>query len=141
MTVDVLAAREAHRQKTDEELVGLRKIRARNAKKETSEQARVRAEIVAFLEWEQDARPAFADDGNDKFAGLIELARNHEGCTAFFTKDVGVNLSTVWRWASEKSRPSKYVARHVSEDTRAKIIEVLWTKAFECGMISALVDA
>jgi hypothetical protein len=86
---------------------------------------------------DRNKRVAFSDDvdGEDKFSALIEMARNYEDCTSFFLSEVGVNASTVWRWASGKSRPSRYVGKRLTEEVRQHLAAVLWQQSEEAGLL------
>ncbi|MDU6378181.1 MAG: hypothetical protein E6575_29520, partial [Bradyrhizobium sp.] len=81
-------------------------------------------------------RVAFADqvEGEDKFSGLIEIARKYQNCNSFFLSAVGVNAPTVWRWASGKSRPSRYVGKRLAEDVKSHVANELWQSSDEAGL-------
>jgi hypothetical protein len=94
-------------------------------------------QIRAFVGWLDDPRPAFARGvgGDDKFAALIELSRDHENLVSFFTQDVGVNATTVWRWATEKSRPSGFLGRKLVEEVEGRLAATLWEEASQEGLV------
>ncbi|MDU1906769.1 MAG: hypothetical protein E6772_18565, partial [Dysgonomonas sp.] len=102
----------------------------------TGEQTRVAADVRVFVQWLEDERVAFADqvEGEDKFSGLIEIARKYQNCNSFFLSEVGVNASTVWRWASGKSRPSRYVGKRLAEDVKSHVANELWQSSDEAGL-------
>lgn len=100
------------------------------------EATRVAAEVRSFVRWLDDKRVPFADqvEGEDKFSGLIEIARKYQDCNSFFLSEVGVNASTVWRWASGKSRPSRYVGKRLAEDVKIHVANELWHLSDEAGL-------
>jgi hypothetical protein len=133
-----VAAHNATRREQDDLLRDLRLSVKGGLKSATSEQTRLAGEIRAFLEWVDDPKPEFSEDvdGEDKFARLIELSRGYEECTSFFVSEVGVNASTVWRWATDKSRPSKYVGKRLAQEVKGVLSQALWTKAMEMQLLS-----
>ena len=100
---------------------------------------RLVGQIKAFVEWLDDPRPTFADDlvTDDKFAELVELSRQYQDCdcNSFYVSDVGVNPSTVWRWANGKSKPSKYIGQKLVREIEARLAMVLWQLAEEEGLL------
>lgn len=89
--------------------------------------------IKAYLEWVADPRPAFADtlDGEDKFAELIEQSRAQQDLASFYSIEVGVNPSTVWRWASGKSRPNKFVGKKLVVAVEAALRSALYVAVYD----------
>jgi hypothetical protein len=117
-------------------LIGLRELANRNLQGASSQVTRIVGQIKAFLEWVDNPKPKFADDlvGQDKFAELVELSRQYQDCNSFYASDVGVNPSTVWRWANGKSRPSKYVGQKLAHEIEPRLAMVLWQLAEEEGL-------
>lgn len=81
--------------------------------------------IRRLAQWITDPRPICAPEGDDKFAELINIARDFEECNEFLIDRVGVNSSTVWRWATGKSRPSRYIIEKASADIQTLIAAAL----------------
>lgn len=78
----------------------------------------ISSRALLYKNWLKKDLPVYDPDSEveDKFSGLIQLARNFEETSNFFLNDVGVNSSTVWRWATGASRPSKYLAKYLIND-------------------------
>lgn len=113
-----------------EKLAALRSISQSDTSRFNATQSELVSRVKKLIEWIDDERPSFASKSTagDKFADLISLARDYQECATFFTQEVGVNSTTVWRWASGKSRPSRYVAQKVCEDIRNVLINLLFTE-------------
>jgi hypothetical protein len=113
----------------DEErlLAFLRGVVARDLRNLDSETTELLSQVKAFIEWVDDTKPEFATTlgGPDKFAALVELSRGYQECTTFYLRDVGVNSTTVWRWANGKSRPSKYIGQRVVADVKHLLLGLL----------------
>ncbi|GAB5461839.1 hypothetical protein [Hoeflea alexandrii] len=137
MALDVaIAAIEAGDIKQDRIVADLRKLATSDLSGLDSNATRVASEVRAFIQWIDDPRISFSSkiDEEDKFADLISIARNYQDCTSFFHSEVGVNTSTVWRWASGKSRPSKYVGKRLTSEIEVQLSAVLWQLAWEVGI-------
>lgn len=139
----VTAALSAEERESDAVELDLRKIASANLAGLSGEATRVAAEVRSFVNWLDDKRVPFADhvEGEDKFSALIEIARNYQDCNSFFLSEVGVNASTVWRWASGKSRPSRYVGKRLAEDVRVHVARELWSLSNDAGLIRSRAPA
>jgi hypothetical protein len=115
-----------------------RKLREISLPKLNEEQRDVQARVDAFIRWRDDVRPAFDAEakGGDKFSELISIARKHAICLDFLTSEVGVNGSTIWRWAKDKVRPSPYIGRQLVRDIEQYLIRSLVVAAFESKLLS-----
>lgn len=113
----------------------LRDLVARDTGNLSSEQTHLIAQIKLFLEWLDDDRPEVAANAGDvdKFADLIALSRYYEDLTAFYVGEVGVNPSTIWRWAAGKSRPSRFVAEQIAKEVRRRLVDALTGLAYDLG--------
>ena len=97
--------------------------------------------LTKYLEWLNDKRPEFVPLGantDDKFSEFISLGRLYKNTAEFYIDEVGVNATTVWRWATGKSRPSKYLAVSLLRDIKPilneqtqKDIDVVSTQKFK----------
>lgn len=69
------------------------------------------AQCMRFRRWSLDPRPVFAPSGtNDKFSEMIILAREFSDCENLLFETWRLNFTTVWRWETKKTRPSRYAA-------------------------------
>ncbi|MFY0690776.1 MAG: hypothetical protein JXR14_02505 [Paracoccaceae bacterium] len=113
----------------------LRKIREIGLPELDDDQRDVQARIDAYIRWVDDVRPAFTSEQGqeDKFSDLVALARKHTVCLDFLTLEVGVNGSTIWRWAKGKVRPSPYIGRQLVRDIQAHLIRSLVDASYVVG--------
>lgn len=102
-----------------------------------AEQRDVQVRVDAFIRWEDDPRPEFDTEyeGGDKFSDLIAIARKHTNCLDFLTVEVGVNGSTIWRWAKDKVRPSPYIGRQLVKDVKFHLIKSLVVASYEAALV------
>jgi len=107
-------------------VAGLRAVASADHASLRSAQTSVVAEVKSFLEWLDDPRPEVAFGQPDKFAEIIELSRRYERCSKYYLSDVGVNVSTVWRWATGNSRPSRFVGQRIVPEVKIMVVEALW---------------
>ena len=121
----------------EQRLARLRSVASPDLAFADGDATRVAKQVRQFVEWLDDGRPQFSEDleGDDKFAELIEIARHYQDCTDFFVCEVGVNASTVWRWATGRSRPSRYVGKRLSEEVKNKLADVLWRLACDRRLV------
>ena len=129
--IEAAVAYHADQHQEADEIAALRRLVQRDLRNAGSGATRVAGQVKAFLEWIDDPKPAFADDGRDKFAQLIDLSRDYQDCTSFYISEVGVNQSTVWRWANGKSRPTKYIGRKLAHEVERRVAAILWQIASE----------
>jgi len=109
----------------------------------SSKQSKAVGEVQEFVEWLQDSRPECTDGAPgrpDKFAALIALSRRYQKCSQYYLSQVGVNTSTVWRWANGESRPSKFVGEHIVADVKNQLTEALWQLIYENDLLTPLFD-
>ena len=94
------------------------------------------AQVKAFSEWLSDPRPAFRRlaGEEDKFANLVALSRKQQDCANFYVTEVGVDASTVWRWSTGKSRPSKFVGQSLAREIEARVRSALYEMVLEQGL-------
>jgi hypothetical protein len=94
------------------------------------------SQVKAFVEWLNAPQAEFADRSSDgdKFAALIELSRRYQECNRFYLSEVGVNSTTIWRWANKKSRPSRYIGKRVVLEVKSLIANVLWQLCWNSGL-------
>lgn len=115
----------------------LRELAASGLQGASSQATRVISDIKAFVEWLDDPRLVFTDEPgrDDKFAELINLSRDFRELNSFYVSEVGVNSSTVWRWATKKSRPSKFVGTKLAHEVERLLANVLWQIACDQGLV------
>jgi hypothetical protein len=118
-------------------VAALREVASRPLENATSSITEVIGQVKAFVEWLDDKRPEFAIGERDKFARLIELARKYQECSSFLLTEVGVNAATVWRWANDKSRPSKFVGNRIVVEIKPLLGRVLWQLCYDKGLVVA----
>jgi hypothetical protein len=120
-------------------LAALREVASRPFNDATSTETDAIGQVKAFVEWLDDKRPEFANSigEEDKFARLVEIARKYEECSSFFLNEVGVNAATVWRWANDKSRPSKFVGKRIVAEIKPLLADVLWQLCYDRGLVAA----
>lgn len=76
--------------------------------------------IVEYRCFALDARPDFDErNPDDKFSRLIDLCRQFERCERFFVEEVAINSTTVWRWATGRTRPSKFIGKTLAAKLRS----------------------
>jgi len=114
----------------------LRSIAQQDLRGADSRKTELASKVKAFIEWLDDRKPEFAGvpEQADKFARLIDLSRGYEECTKYYLRNVGVNSSTIWRWANEKSRPTKYIGERVIAEVRTLLVQLLWHECDEMGL-------
>jgi hypothetical protein len=105
----------------------LRSIAKLNLSNADSEVTELVSRVKAFVAWLDDAKPEFAEvrGQTDKFAELVELSRHYEDCMTYYLRTVGVNSSTVWRWARKESRPGRYLGRSAAADVKSRLTTLL----------------
>lgn len=115
----------------------LRNIREIAPAKLNAEQQDVQVRVDAFIRWVDDPRPEFEaeHDGGDKFSDLIAIARKHTNCLDFLTLEVGVNGSTIWRWAKGKVRPSPYIGRQLVKDVQFHLVKSLVVASDQAALL------
>lgn len=83
---------------------------------------------IKFKAWLKDPRPEFnsqAKKDEDKFAELISLGSQFTDVVIFFSSEVGVSAGTITRWASGRSKPSKFVGPRLVQETKEAIATAL----------------
>jgi hypothetical protein len=136
---EAVVAHDQDRQQERAVVAALRQALARGLSGASAEQIQIAGQIKAFIEWLDDPRPAFAEQlgADDKFPQLIGISRLYQDCTTFYVSDVGVNPSTVWRWASGKSRPSKFVGKRLVTEVENRLADILLELATDVGLINS----
>ena len=81
--------------------------------------------LISYRKWIKNENPVFNNGDNDKFPELISVFKKFGECDSYFSERVIINPSTIWRWATGKSRPSKILGPIISQDVRTILIDVV----------------
>lgn len=134
---EAVAALNADQRHEQEVVRNLRALARADFSSADSRAIRVVSQIKGFLEWLDNPKPEFASasDSDDKFGTLVELARYFPDCNTFFLSEVGVNPSTVWRWANGRSRPSRFVGQKLVRELKLLLADLLLQEAYDVGLM------
>jgi hypothetical protein len=79
--------------------------------------------LVEYRCFVLDSRLDFSErNTDDKFSRLIDLCRQFERCERYFVEEVAINATTIWRWATGRTRPSKFIGKTLATKLRSLLI-------------------